>query len=431
MVIARIIMASLLLTPVVQHPGVHETDTNRLGYGYKDIELAFPNPLLGEKACQQDSQGESWTNVKPGIQGFNAESRLKSEVQPFKQDNYCISGVKAGAGTGTGITQKLQRIVPKRPPRILLKQGSYFLAGDKHGKVDIFDTAAKKIQSFDGNFTRRDGFAVGDVNGDGLEEIVIAHDGNHMIRVFTQQGAVIYSFNGNFTSGDRLATGDIDGDGKDEIIIAGDKHGVVDIFSQDGSKKGSFQAGFSSNDALTVDDIVSDFRAEVIIHGDKHGAIDIFNGTGEKIGSFKSGIHTQHRRDKMKTALGVGRNKDGMKVIVLAWAHEKYDGTGGFSNFVGYSVLDSTGKNLLYPSYEIYKTLPPIMARCNCCFTFGDRFKVRGSFLFCLGDRFDYLEICDMRFPEANYNFKKIGSFALPLTEGDGFDVSRRHLPYQ
>jgi hypothetical protein len=358
-------------------------------------------------------------------------SFLLTLVVQFKQDNCCISGVKTGLGTGTGITQKLQRSVPKRVPRILIKQGAFFLAGDKHGKVDIYDTTAKKIHSFDGNFTRRDGFAVGDINGDGVEEIVIAHDGNHMIRVFNQQGVVISSFNGNFTSGDGLATGDLDGDGKDEIIIAGDKHGMVDIFSQNGSKTGSFQAGFSSNDALTADDIVGDSRAEVIIHGDKHGAIDIFNGTGGKIGSFKSGIHTQHRRDSMKTALGVGRNWDGIKVIVLAWAHEKYDGIGGFVNNVGLSVFDSSGKRLLYPSYEIHDSLPPIMARCNCCFTFGDRFKVRGSFLFCLGDRFDYLEICDMRFLDSNLNFRRTGSFVLPLTEGDGFDVSRKHLPYQ
>ncbi|MDH7512831.1 MAG: hypothetical protein QHH14_07795 [Clostridiales bacterium] len=297
--------------------------------------------------------------------------------------------------------------------------------------MDIYDENAKRIHSFDGNFTRGDGFAVGDVNGDGLEEIVIAHDGNHMVKVFTQQGTVISSFNGNYTSGDGLAINDVDGDGKDEIIIAGDKNGVVDIFSHAGSKKGSFQAGFSSNDALTADDIVGDSRAEVIIHGDKHGVIDIFSSTGEKIGSFKSGIHTQHRRDRMKTALGVGWNWDGIKVIALARAHEKFDDLGSEGIEVGLSLFDSSGKDHYGLRYEIFKTLDPIMARCNCCFTFGDRFKVRGTLLFCLGDRFDYLEICDMRFLERDYKIKRIGNPTLPLTEGDGFDVSRKHLPYQ
>lgn len=325
--------------------------------------------------------------------------------------------------------EKVRPIVQKKPLRILIQPGVFFLAGDRHGKVDIYDANAKKIRSFDANFTRRDGFAIGDVNGDGLEEIVIAHDGNHMVKVFTQQGAPLSSFDGNYTSGDGFAIGDLDGDGKDEIIIAGDRHGVIDVFGYEGLKKRSFSSGFSGNDALAVDDILGDSRAEVIIHGDKHGMIDIFNGAGDKIGSFQSGVHTQHQRDKMKTVLGVGQNRDRIKVIVLAWAHEKYSSMGKMGDMVGLSIFDGSGKELFSPKHEIHKSLKPLMARCNCCFSFGDRFKVRGNFLFCLGDRFDYLEVCDMRLVDPNYKYKRLTTLPLPLTEGDGFDVSRKHFP--
>jgi len=150
------------------------------------------------------------------------------------------------------------------------------IAGDGTGIVDIFDQSGKKIRSIDADFSKNDGFAVGDVNGDGWDEILVAGDVSGRVDIFNRDGERLGSFDGDFSKNDGFAVGDVLGDNRPEIIIAGDVSGRVDIFDPNGNRISSFDANFTEGDGFTVRNILGNAKAEILIAGDGSGIVDIF-----------------------------------------------------------------------------------------------------------------------------------------------------------
>jgi hypothetical protein len=216
--------------------------------------------------------------------------------------------------------QKIQRTIPKAAvAQPSSARGKYFIAGDDSGKVDIFNKDGQVMRSFNGHFTINDGFAVGDVNGDGVDEILIAGDGKGRVDIFNQKGDPIGSFDGKFTINDGFAVGDVNGDRKDEILIAGDTKGNVDIFNMEGTLLRSFNAGFTKNDGIAAGDSDGDGKEEIVICGDDTGQIDIYTFEGGRIRRFNrkerfGGMAAEYYR----LGLGVGDvNGDGGVELVI------------------------------------------------------------------------------------------------------------------
>jgi len=142
------------------------------------------------------------------------------------------------------------------PYESLYRGGVRVAAGDLNGDgiVDIITgsgTGASHVKAFSGRdgsvlhsfFPYGDGFlggiyvATGDVNGDGVDDIVTgAGVGGGHVKVFDgKTGAELasfFAFSPTFTGGVRVATGDVDGDGWSDIITgsgAGSAH--VKVFS--------------------------------------------------------------------------------------------------------------------------------------------------------------------------------------------------------
>ena len=186
------------------------------------------------------------------------------------------------------------------------------IAGDASHIVDVFDADYVKLASFNGNFTRSDALACGDVNGDGKDEILIAGDVSGTVDIFDGSGRKLASFDGDYSINDGFAAGDTNGDGKDEILIAGDVSGTVDIFNGSGRKLSSFDGDFTINDGFAARDINGDRRAEILIAGDGGHRVDIFGAGGRKLSSFDANY-------TLGDGFAVGDvNGDGRAEIVVA-----------------------------------------------------------------------------------------------------------------
>jgi hypothetical protein len=118
--------------------------------------------------------------------------------------------------------------------------------------------------------------AVGDVDGDGRDEIVTAPgpDISHasLVRVFRQDGTLISEFIAYPTAGFGavVAAGDVDGDGRDEIVTAPGPNishtSLIRVFHQDGTLISQFiaypTAGFGAN--VAAGDVDGDGRDEIV-----------------------------------------------------------------------------------------------------------------------------------------------------------------------
>lgn len=143
--------------------------------------------------------------------------------------------------------------------------------------------------------------STGDVTGDGKAEIIVGSSKRQVatVRVFSRNGDLLWEvnpFNDNPKSGLDVAAGDINGDGIDEVIAATGKgtNGRIAIISNDGSsilkRFKPFGKTFTGGINVTAGDTTGDSIAEIIVgsQGGIAGKVKVFSGDGKSTGiTFK------------------------------------------------------------------------------------------------------------------------------------------------
>jgi len=161
----------------------------------------------------------------------------------------------------------------------------YIVTGPKdnsRSEVRVFSTDGVPVNSFqvyDTNLTSGINVAVGDINGDGNNEIVTSPrtGGGPHIRVFDVDGNNLgwdfYAYDENFRGGVNIAVGDIEGDGQAEIVTAPMANGGpnVRVFSL---REGgivpttenfmAYDANFRGGIAISIGDLEGDGYGEII-----------------------------------------------------------------------------------------------------------------------------------------------------------------------
>lgn len=169
-------------------------------------------------------------------------------------------------------------------------QDEILIADSGTGEVLVLSwdgEALVDVGRIDIGLTPGDGFSVADVNGDGIEEFVVASDNSGIVEIFLWQGGREWlsslKFDGNFTSNDEMVVGDVDGDPGQgdllaEILLTGDVCHCVEAWKWDHEENAMFmvsrfdafsgnskKAIFSKGDQLAIGDIDGDGRADAVV----------------------------------------------------------------------------------------------------------------------------------------------------------------------
>lgn len=179
------------------------------------------------------------------------------------------------------------------------KAGQFYVVGADAGQapvVQVFDavTGSSKFVFFAYDPAFRGGVrvAAGDVNGDGVDDIVTAAGagGGPHVRIFDGQTGKemggFFAYNMGFTGGVNLAVGDVNGDGAADIVTGADAGGGPHVRVFDGKSLREFRGFFAYNPAfaggvrVAVGDVNGDGKADIITGAGPGGGphVRVFNG---------------------------------------------------------------------------------------------------------------------------------------------------------
>lgn len=167
--------------------------------------------------------------------------------------------------------------------------------------IRIFNSDGEAVSNFfafETSFRGGTRVATLDVNGDGIREIAVASGRGRdaEVRIFAMDGSLLYRFTvlGKFRNGFSLASGDVDGDKADEVIVgAGGGGGPhIQVYKVDGtlfSEFFAFEKEFKGGVEVAAPDINKDGISEIAVSpaGGRSREVKIFAAPGNALGEFQ------------------------------------------------------------------------------------------------------------------------------------------------
>ncbi|MEA3463651.1 MAG: S8 family serine peptidase [Patescibacteria group bacterium] len=310
--------------------GVAATDTldqkaDFSSYGFKCVDIAAPglsiySTVVYSPANQADGKYFNkyydgyWSGTSMATPMVSAAIALIEEVNPLLNRNQVINVLLANANNinrlnpdylnqlGKGrlnlaaaVSSALSQLSQIKTKLLIAPAENYLShikVTEQNGRVE------QEFYSYSSNFLGGANIAAGDIDGDGIDEIITGagFGGGPHVRIFDQQGNVkgqFFAYAKHFRGGVNVAVGDVNGDGIDEIItgagFGGGPH--VRIFDQQGNIKGQFFAyakHFRGGVNVAVGDVNGDGINEIITGAGFGGGpqVRIFKANGYAYGQF-------------------------------------------------------------------------------------------------------------------------------------------------
>lgn len=204
--------------------------------------------------------------------------------------------------------------------------------------------------------------AIGDVNGDGKNDVVVGNSNINQIGVFTQNAtgtfdpvAIYPTANGRF-----VKTGDFNNDGKSDVVAMGWGSNSVDVFLQNSSGLLSAPATYAVNhggyDEVETGDVNGDGLTDIIVmSGQGYAVSNIGVLLQQPGGSISAPVYYDLGGDELMHGVAVGDiNGDTLNDIVVSYGGNKP------TSFVGAFQQNSSGNlnpAVSYPSYDIPESI--------------------------------------------------------------------------
>ncbi|MFH1235866.1 MAG: VCBS repeat domain-containing M23 family metallopeptidase [Parcubacteria group bacterium] len=232
------------------------------------------------------------TVINP-FDSLNAATRIGQSVVAPPLPNEILPYGEFRGGTSVAVGE----IVPSRPGlEIVTGAGP---GGGPH--VKVYDAEGNLLNQF---FPYPPGFrggvdvATGDINGDGVDEIITGAGpgGGPHVRVMKRDGTVIrqfFAYIETFRGGVRVAAADLNGDGKDEVVTGAGPGGGphVRIFDNKGNRTGQFFAyaeTFRGGIDVAAVNATEETPAAIITSAGPGGGphVRVFNRQGKVVSQF-------------------------------------------------------------------------------------------------------------------------------------------------
>lgn len=183
--------------------------------------------------------------------------------------------------------------------------------------------------AYDKDFNGSINMISADVDGDGVKELITGagEGGGPHVKIFDIAGNLkgqFFAYEQKFRGGVNVAIGDVDGDGLVEIItgagVGGGPH--VRIFDTSGNLKGQFFAydqNFKGGVNVAVGDINGNGKSEIITGAGPGGGphVRVFSGSGELLGQFFAYEDNFFGGIKIRLANIYGKDSKDRKEIVV------------------------------------------------------------------------------------------------------------------
>lgn len=176
------------------------------------------------------------------------------------------------------------------------------IAKDEESKIYMYEPADRTlVGEFACEFTRYDGLCTGNLDGGSNDEIIIARDDDSMIFVYKPNGDLVDSCSGTFSTWGALAAGDVLGDGKDEVITISESGDYVRIYklidTRIWGREGwelreedswRLDINFTPHDGFGVGNILDDATSkdELVVARDDNNEIYIYGADGRELDHF-------------------------------------------------------------------------------------------------------------------------------------------------
>jgi len=208
---------------------------NKLGAGRLNIERSVNNAISLLEVSNNKILVAPLTRHEARVKIISYKGVKELEFLAFTENFRGGADVTAGDINGNGQEE------------IIVSAG--FSGGPQIRIFDKEGIVRGQFFAYDKNFRGGISVATGDVNNDGKDEIVvgIGKDGEPKVRIFDSRGQILgqfFAYNNNFRGGVQVAVGDVDGDGQDEIVTGAGNGGgpQVRIFDGSGNVQGQFFA---------------------------------------------------------------------------------------------------------------------------------------------------------------------------------------------